>query len=168
ARPRSLRAVGPPPGSAVAAAGAGRDRPRRGGGAHRRRDGARGVDGGAGRARGDRTAGRAAAPLPLSRRPGRRVRSLPAPCPPAPRRTTVALMWQMMDLLYGHKKEMVSPEDALPGRDRYPYPLAREHMVLGTDMLGPDAPVDPQPWPIGAEELILAGGCFWGIERIAW
>ena len=74
----------------------------------------------------------------------------------------------MMDLLYAHKKDMVAPEDALPGRDAYPYPLEREHLVLGTDMLGPDAPRDPHPWPEGAEELILAGGCFWGIERIAW
>ena len=74
----------------------------------------------------------------------------------------------MMDLLYAHKKAMVAPEDALPGRDRYPYRPAREHVVLGTDMLGPDAPLDPAPWPAGAEEIILAGGCFWGIERIAW
>ncbi|EWS81875.1 peptide-methionine (S)-S-oxide reductase MsrA [Brachybacterium phenoliresistens] len=77
-------------------------------------------------------------------------------------------MWQMMDLLYGHKKQMVTREEALPGRDASPYPLLREHLVLGTDMLGPDAPVDPRPWPADAEEIILAGGCFWGIERIAW
>src|SRR5699024_6615347 len=82
--------------------------------------------------------------------------------------TTVNDMWQMMDLLYAHKKDMVAPEDALPGRAGYPYALAREHLVLGTDMLGPEAPVDPRPWPAGTEELILAGGCFWGIERIAW
>ena len=44
----------------------------------------------------------------------------------------------------------------------------REHRVLGTDMLGPDAPTDPRPWPEGTEEIVLAGGCFWGIERIAW
>lgn len=78
------------------------------------------------------------------------------------------VMWQMMDLLYGHKKHMVTPEAALPGRARCPYPLAREHLVLGTDMLGPDAPADPRPWPAGSEEIILAGGCFWGIERVAW
>lgn len=74
----------------------------------------------------------------------------------------------MMDLLYGHKKTMVSAEEALPGRERYPYPLVREHEVLGTDMLGPDAPTGPRPWPEDTEEIILAGGCFWGIERIAW
>lgn len=77
-------------------------------------------------------------------------------------------MWQMMDLLYGHKKQMVAAADALPGREAYPYPLAREHRVLGTDMLGPDAPANPMPWPEDTEEIILAGGCFWGIERIAW
>jgi peptide-methionine (S)-S-oxide reductase len=69
-------------------------------------------------------------------------------------------MWQIMDMLNAHKKDMVSPADALPGREAPAYPLAREHAVLGTDMLG--------PWPGDAEELILAGGCFWGIERIAW
>lgn len=77
-------------------------------------------------------------------------------------------MWQIMDMLNAHKKQVVAREDALPGRDRYPYPLAREHAVLGTDMLGPDAPEDPAPWPADAEEIILAGGCFWGIERVAW
>ena len=66
--------------------------------------------------------------------------------------TTVTPMWQMMDLLYAHKKDMVAPEDALPGRAGYPYALAREHLVLGTDMLGPEAPVDPQPWPAGTEK----------------
>ncbi|MDK7741449.1 peptide-methionine (S)-S-oxide reductase MsrA [Helcobacillus massiliensis] len=70
-------------------------------------------------------------------------------------------MWQIMDLINAHKKVMVSAEDALPGRDSYPYELAREHVVLSTDMLGADAPGD-------AEEIILAGGCFWGIERVAW
>lgn len=77
-------------------------------------------------------------------------------------------MWQFFDVLHAHKKEMVSRVDALPGRAHYPYPLAREHAILGTDMLGPDAPHDPQPWPVGSEAIILAGGCFWGIERVAW
>lgn len=77
-------------------------------------------------------------------------------------------MWQIMDVLNAHKKQMVDREDALPGRDQYPYPLRREHAVLGTDMLGPDAPENPRPWPVGSEEIILAGGCFWGVERVAW
>lgn len=77
-------------------------------------------------------------------------------------------MWQIMDVLNAHKKQMVDAADALPGRENYVYPLARMHEVLGTDMLGPEAPEDPRPWPEGSEELILAGGCFWGIERVAW
>lgn len=77
-------------------------------------------------------------------------------------------MRQIMDLLYGHKKQMVAAADALPSRDAYPFPLAREHAVLGTDLLGPDAPVDPQPWPADTQVIVLAGGCFWGIERVAW
>lgn len=77
-------------------------------------------------------------------------------------------MWQIMDRLNAHKKQMVTEDEALPGRDAPAHPLLREHRVLGTDMLGPEAPEDPRPWPDGAEEIILAGGCFWGIERIAW
>lgn len=77
-------------------------------------------------------------------------------------------MWQLMDKLNGYKKAMVSADQALPGRERYAYPLTRIHAMLGTDMLGPDAPEDPQPWPEDSEEIVLAGGCFWGIERIAW
>src|SRR5690606_14253909 len=99
---------------------------------------------------------------------GTGVTGVARPSRSVPTGATVLSMWQMMDLLYAHKKDMVAPEDALPGRDAYPYPLAREHLVLGTDMLGPDAPRDPLPWPEDAEELILAGGCFWGVERIAW
>ena len=99
---------------------------------------------------------------------GTGVTGVAHPSRSVPTGATVLSMWQMMDLLYAHKKDMVAPEDALPGRGAYPYPLVREHLVLGTDMLGPDAPRDPHPWPEEAEELILAGGCFWGIERIAW
>ena len=99
---------------------------------------------------------------------GTGVTGVAHPSRSVPTGATVLSMWQMMDLLYAHKKDMVAPEDALPGRGAYPYPLVREHLVLGTDMLGPDAPRDPHPWPEEAEEMILAGGCFWGIERIAW
>lgn len=70
------------------------------------------------------------------------------------------MMWQMMEMLYGHKKTMVTAEQALPGRDHYLYPLERQHLVLGTDMTAPLA--DDQ------DEMFLAGGCFWGIERVAW
>ncbi|HAS10281.1 MAG TPA: peptide-methionine (S)-S-oxide reductase [Acidimicrobiaceae bacterium] len=54
---------------------------------------------------------------------------------------------------------MVSPEDAMPGRDQ-PIPVSDTHVVLGTPMQG--------PWPEGHEVLYVAMGCFWGAERIYW
>lgn len=89
-------------------------------------------------------------------------------------------MWQIMDFLGAHKKVMVERADALPGRQRTPFPLARLHAVLGTSMLAPadlDPGCDPigatehsvlPAWPADAETIILAGGCFWGVERIMW
>ncbi len=68
-------------------------------------------------------------------------------------------MWQIMDLINGHKKVMVDAADALPGRAEYAFALAQTHAVLGTSLL--DTPED-------VEEILLAGGCFWGIERVAW
>jgi peptide-methionine (S)-S-oxide reductase len=55
--------------------------------------------------------------------------------------------------------EMVSPEEALPGRDT-PIELPAAHHVLGTPM----AP----PYPVGSEVAVLGMGCFWGAERIFW
>ena len=48
----------------------------------------------------------------------------------------------------------------LPGRETTLLPDPGEHVVLHT-------PVDG-PWPEGTEVLYLAGGCFWGLERILW
>lgn len=77
-------------------------------------------------------------------------------------------MPNFFERLNAHKLNLVSPQEALPGRAAYPYPLERTHLVLGTDMLGPHAPQDPQPRPAGTEEIVVAGGCFWGIERVMW
>ena len=64
-----------------------------------------------------------------------------------------------MSLFGRDKTTMVSPDDALPGRDQ-PIPVPDTHVVLGTPMVG--------PWPDGHEVLYVAMGCFWGAERIFW
>ncbi|MDX6480691.1 MAG: peptide-methionine (S)-S-oxide reductase [Gaiellaceae bacterium] len=54
---------------------------------------------------------------------------------------------------------MVSPEDALAGRDT-PMRVPERHVVLGT-------PLEP-PFPAGMEQLVVGMGCFWGAERVFW
>ena len=62
-------------------------------------------------------------------------------------------------MLFGKKTEMVTADEALPGRDT-PVQIAPTHVVLGT-------PLYP-PFPEGSEVVYLAMGCFWGAERIFW
>ncbi|GGQ28842.1 peptide-methionine (S)-S-oxide reductase MsrA [Streptosporangium pseudovulgare] len=64
-----------------------------------------------------------------------------------------------MGWLFGNKTSMVSPENALPGRDTRMAVPAR-HAVL-------DAPLAP-PYPEGAEIADFGLGCFWGAERKFW
>ncbi len=64
-----------------------------------------------------------------------------------------------MPLFGRDKTTMISPEDALPGRDEA-MPVADVHVVLGTPLQG--------PWPDGHEVIYVAMGCFWGAERIFW
>ena len=58
------------------------------------------------------------------------------------------------------KTTLVTRDDALPGRDTRPYPVPRDHAVLGTPLEG--------PWPDGTQVLYVGMGCFWGAERIFW
>jgi peptide-methionine (S)-S-oxide reductase len=62
-------------------------------------------------------------------------------------------------LLYGHKTQTVSPEEALPGREAE-IPVPDRHAVLGT-------PLRP-PFPEGLEQAVFGLGCFWGAERLFW
>jgi peptide-methionine (S)-S-oxide reductase len=57
------------------------------------------------------------------------------------------------------KTEMVSAEQALPGRST-PLPVPERHTVLGT-------PLEP-PFPDGHEQAVFGMGCFWGAERVFW
>jgi peptide-methionine (S)-S-oxide reductase len=67
---------------------------------------------------------------------------------------------KLMMMLNPDKAEMVSAEDALPGRSEPAYQVPETHTVLGT-------PLAP-PFPDGIETAYFALGCFWGAERIFW
>lgn len=64
-------------------------------------------------------------------------------------------MWQSMT----QKTSMVTPEQALPGRETPVLTMPFFHRVFG-DPLDRDFP--------GAEVAYMAMGCFWGAERIFW
>jgi peptide-methionine (S)-S-oxide reductase len=61
--------------------------------------------------------------------------------------------------LFEKTAKMVSPEDALPGRDQ-PLRVPERHEVLGTPLV--------PPFPENTEQLVVGMGCFWGAERIFW
>jgi peptide-methionine (S)-S-oxide reductase len=67
---------------------------------------------------------------------------------------------KLMMMLNADKTQMVSAEDALPGRSEPAYQVPETHAVLGT-------PLKP-PFPEGIEVAYFALGCFWGAERLFW
>jgi peptide-methionine (S)-S-oxide reductase len=58
-----------------------------------------------------------------------------------------------------HKTQMVSADDALPGRSAE-MPVPGRHEVL-------DTPLRP-PYPAGTQVAEFALGCFWGAEKTFW
>jgi peptide-methionine (S)-S-oxide reductase len=58
------------------------------------------------------------------------------------------------------KTQMVSAQDALPGRSTRPFSVPQRHFVL-------DTPLEP-PYAEGLETAYFALGCFWGAERKFW
>ena len=65
-----------------------------------------------------------------------------------------------MAWLLGNKVRMVTPEEALPGRDERMFRVPQKHAVLGTQL-------EP-PFPEGIETAVFGLGCFWGAERLFW
>jgi peptide-methionine (S)-S-oxide reductase len=63
-------------------------------------------------------------------------------------------------MLFSKKAEMISPDQALPGRTDQTMPVPAAHFVHGTPLVG--------PWPDGYESLVVGMGCFWGAERKFW
>jgi peptide-methionine (S)-S-oxide reductase len=60
-----------------------------------------------------------------------------------------------------HKTELISADEALPGRTERPFNLTDKHVVLGTPVVTDEAPA-------GHEVAIFGLGCFWGAEEIYW
>ena len=64
-----------------------------------------------------------------------------------------------MSIFGSHKTQMITAEDALPGRGNA-IPVPDRHEVLG----GPLRP----PYPAGTQVAEFALGCFWGAEKNYW
>jgi peptide-methionine (S)-S-oxide reductase len=67
---------------------------------------------------------------------------------------------KLMMMLNSDKTQMISAEDALPGRSEPDFVVPETHAVLGT-------PLKP-PFPEGIEVAYFALGCFWGAEQLYW
>lgn len=68
------------------------------------------------------------------------------------------MLWPMF-LFERRKPKMVSPEQALPGREET-MPVPEVHFLSGNRIV--------PPFPEGMQLLDVAMGCFWGAERKFW
>lgn len=65
----------------------------------------------------------------------------------------------MLNLFARKPVALVPADEALPGRPD-PIPTAETHFLSGLPL--------KSPVPDGMAEVILAMGCFWGVERVFW
>jgi peptide-methionine (S)-S-oxide reductase len=65
----------------------------------------------------------------------------------------------LRSLVLAHSRSMVTPAQALRGRDR-PIIPSEPHLILGTSLI--------PPFPDGLTQAVFAMGCFWGAERSFW
>jgi peptide-methionine (S)-S-oxide reductase len=59
-----------------------------------------------------------------------------------------------------HKTKMITPTEALPGREQPAFTVPEKHAVLGTPLR--------VPFPEGLSTAVFGLGCFWGAERKFW
>src|ERR687891_299877 len=59
-----------------------------------------------------------------------------------------------------NKAKMVTPTEALPGREQPTFSVPERHAVLGTPLRA--------PFPEGLSTAVFGLGCFWGAERKFW
>jgi peptide-methionine (S)-S-oxide reductase len=63
--------------------------------------------------------------------------------------------------MFGRKApEMITPDQALPGRTDQTMPIPDTHFEMGVPLVG--------PWPDNVDTLVVGMGCFWGAERMFW
>ncbi|MGC5248867.1 peptide-methionine (S)-S-oxide reductase MsrA [Gordonia sp. DT219] len=77
----------------------------------------------------------------------------------------------LAELLSSHsaKQQLISADAALPGRTT-PVPQAAENIITHHPMRGdsPEQGTGIGTFPDGLDAVVLAGGCFWGVEEIFW